>query len=446
MAQKVALTNEQLQEFKQMADEGVAKGQVAKHFGICYETVHRIAEENNIEFKTVKKLKKRILTEEQLQEFKRMADAGNTKMEIGTHFGFSLEVVGRIAKENKIVFQSGMPFQRRVLTDEQMEVFKQMADEGETIKAISNRLNLTRDIVYRIIKQFNIKIKPTPKNSRRKGYNWTDEKIQKLKEMYDSPDIKFRDIVLCFKCAPATISNKARQLGLVKRRAYEKLFTEEEIEYLKKNIGLKSMNEICLHLNRCDETIEKKISELGLINSYRFWASGIKSQMPDSDEFYNDIGNPSLSHAFLGRKYNVNGGTVSKWRQKLFGSFKVMRDTYLCKSTAEMDFEDILDEMSLAYIYQQKVNKWKVDYNLGFKTLVEIQGSYWHTRSQKNIERDKRKLIELTDAGYTVLVIWEDELQNKSDIKQKVLVSLYNNIQLYYGSLNLVNSKIEVSA
>lgn len=197
------------------------------------------------------------------------------------------------------------------------------------------------------------------------------------------------------------------------------------------------MNEICLHLNRCDETIEKKISELGLINSYRFWAGSIKSQMPDNEEFYSDISNPALSHSFLGRKYNVNAGTISKWRKNLFGSFKLMKDTHLCKSTAEMDFEDILSEMSLSYIYQVKIGKWSIDYDLGFHLLVEIQGEYWHTSNPKVINKDARKRNELTNEGYTVLEIWDYELKNKEAVKKKYLLHCIKIFNLTMGLLTL---------
>ena len=167
--------------------------------------------------------------------------------------------------------------------------------------------------------------------------------------------------------------------------------------------------------------------------------------MPESEEFRVDLGNPSFSNQYIGRKYNFSPVSVKKWREKIFGTKENMVNTYLNKSTAEMDFEDILKEMGLAFIYQYKVKKWKVDYSLGFNLLVEVNGEYWHKKLENVKEKDKRKRKEIEDEGYNLLTVWEKELKNKKKVKEKVLNCLKTCVLKYFKlSLNLENSK-EVS-
>ena len=97
-----------------------------------------------------------------------------------------------------------------------------------------------------------------------------------------------------------------------------------------------------------------------------------------------------------------------------------MTDTYLCKSIPELEVEKILEELDLAYIYEKKILNWKVDYYLGQKTIIEVQGEYWHNLS-KTKEKDERKFKELRDNGYVIIEIWENELSDKDKIKAKIL-------------------------
>ena len=97
-----------------------------------------------------------------------------------------------------------------------------------------------------------------------------------------------------------------------------------------------------------------------------------------------------------------------------------MTDTYLCKSTSELKTEEILEEMDLAFIYEKKILNWKVDYYLGLKTIIEVQGEYWHNLDKVK-EKDERKFKELRNNGYKIIEIWENELSNKDKIKAKIL-------------------------
>ena len=83
-----------------------------------------------------------------------------------------------------------------------------------------------------------------------------------------------------------------------------------------------------------------------------------------------------------------------------------MVDTYRCMSTPEIILKDILEELELSYLYEHKIGKYKVDFYLGFKLVIEVQGDYWHSL-EKTKEQDRMKKEYLENLGYTVLYIYE---------------------------------------
>lgn len=123
--------------------------------------------------------------------------------------------------------------------------------------------------------------------------------------------------------------------------------------------------------------------------------------------------------------YNVSSGVVAKWRKQRFGDFKTMINTWLHKSSAEIEFESILEELDITAEYQKKIDNWKVDYYLGSKIIVEIQGSHWHDELEKVIEKDIRKFNELQSMGYITVAILDEELKDRETVKEKVLSTFF---------------------
>ena len=315
--------------------------------------------------------------------------------------------------------------------ENELKRIKQMASEGQTLSAIAIMINHDRSTVKRLLKLHNIELKPTPKNRQGKTFIWNAYKMRHLKELYSSDQVSINDVAQEFQTSAHTILMKAKELNLHKVPvAYIK---KADKEYLRNNAGKKTLSEMGKELNMNPWTLGKQLTKMGI--SVR---CSKRLLPPETKEFNQDLINPSLSNAFLARKYKVHGSTIKKWRIEKFGSFKNMVDTYLCKSTAEMDFENILQELNLAFIYEYKFKQWKIDYNLGFNFLVEIYGSHWHDEIQKTIERDQRKNKDLTDNGFTVIVIWDYELQNKDNVKNKVLKTLKKCIDIYYKNMGFL--------
>lgn len=56
--------------------------------------------------------------------------------------------------------------------------------------------------------------------------------------------------------------------------------------------------------------------------------------------------------------------------------------------------------------------------------IIEVFGTYWHKRKEV-IERDQRRLNEYSNYGYQTLIVWEHELKDLDQVKNKLIT--FNN-------------------
>lgn len=246
-------------------------------------------------------------------------------------------------------------------------------------------------------------------------YKWTLDKEKLLKQYYEE-GLSNKEIAEKMGTTLYSVSGKAKELKLRKNlnKVYN-LLNEEEKEYIKKNSLKMSISQIAKKLNRDKETVSKYIKNNDLVTKHTLF-----SHLMKNEQFQKDFKNPALTHSYVARKYGTTDWVIRKWRLREIGDYKQMTDTFLCKSTLELKVEEILEEMDLAFIYEKKVLNWKVDYYLGCKTIIEVQGEYWHNLDKVK-EKDERKFKELRNNGYKIIEIWENELSDKNKIKTKIL-------------------------
>lgn len=131
-------------------------------------------------------------------------------------------------------------------------------------------------------------------------YKWTQEKVDLLKKYYEE-GLSNKEIANKMGTTVHSVSGKAKELKLRKNlsKVYN-LLTDKEKEYIKANSLKKSITQIAKDLNRDKETINKHIKQNNLVTKFNLF-----DHLMTNEEFVKDFKNPSLSHAFLGRKYNV---------------------------------------------------------------------------------------------------------------------------------------------
>lgn len=109
---------------------------------------------------------------------------------------------------------------------------------------------------------------------------------------------------------------------------------------------------------------------------------------------------------------------------KCFLSSRKNTDTWIERVTAEF-----LDHQGVEFVPQYSIGRMTADFYIPSKNLiVETNGDFWHANprvytdpdslhpiQRRAIEKDKRKLRQLSEKGYDVFILWENDLQNHKD-------------------------------
>ena len=243
----------------------------------------------------------------------------------------------------------------------------------------------------------------------------SSSQIDYIKEQYPILELTLKEISDNLGVSVETVRRRAKELGLErpKFRIYG-----DNLEWLKLNYN-KTYKEMEEYLNVDAETIRITLKEIGIKRStvYR----PFKLDMSDT-EFLSDLDNPKLTAPDIVSKYADKYGIgISRIHQlRKERHIKLQVDTLSRESSAEMRVREILDELDLAYIREKRVGKYHLDFYLGFKACIEVQGEYWHSKP-KRIECDYKKLNYLHENGYKVLYVWEDKIdESVNDILEFV--------------------------
>ena len=120
---------------------------------------------------------------------------------------------------------------------------------------------------------------------------------------------------------------------------------------------------------------------------------------------------------------------MAKKKGKIGKLFKKMKGT----SNLEVSFADLLDKLGIKYEQHFVFKKREYDFLLNdHNILIETHGCFFHCCKEhnpeakyafqrKNLKNDqyKVKLVKF-DKTYTLLVIWEHEIENKKLLTEKI--------------------------
>lgn len=310
---------------------------------------------------------------------------------------------------------------------------------------IAKKLNVNRNLIRQLIKRYGLKAK----KDLHFNQDFTDEELEALKYMA-TQQISLNKICLCFHRGKEFIEKTLKDNNiklmydptkpmssqvLIKCAAKcckssdedsnRNSLTEEELQSLPKLITNMPFLDMCERLNKNPKFIKRifYICDLNML----LWADAIKDYSYNKI-FDNDMMNPMMSNSALSRKYGLSYETIRIWRNEHYGKIDIRANNFYNKSSAEVDFEEILKTLDLAYFYQKDILGYKVDYYLGQKIIVEVQGDYWHTkaRNNRNVQQtDYKKKTTLENKGYTVLQIWENDIKNNPQKVAETVISVY---------------------
>ena len=224
-------------------------------------------------------------------------------------------------------------------------------------------------------------------------------------EQYSNPNVTQVEIAKAIGVNPSTLTRYAKSKGLFKTVKVK--MTSENKEWLRENYQL-PYKELREHTGCCDEVIRLALKDMGIDRNTPY--RPFKIDMSDK-EFLKDLEDPRLTAPDIVEKYKdkygVGESRIHQLRKQL--RIRLQVDSIHRESSAEKWVREILEELDVAYIQEKVIGRYHIDFYLGFKLCIEVQGHYWHNRPERKAT-DSRKRKFLSDKGYRVVYIWDNEL------------------------------------
>jgi very-short-patch-repair endonuclease len=237
----------------------------------------------------------------------------------------------------------------------------------------------------------------------------SSEQLNFLKEQYPKLELTLEEIAENLSVSVETVRRRAKKLGL--ERPKFKIYGDN-LEWLKSNYN-KTYSEMSSYLNVNEETIRVTLKRLGLKRTTKY--RPFKIDMNDR-EFLADLENPRLTAPDIVEKYKdkygIGESRIHQLRRER--DIKLQVNTLDRESSGEKQVREILDNLDIAYIKEKRIGKFHIDFYLGFKGCIEVQGSYWHSREDRK-SRDIRKKKYLEGKDYKVLYIWDNEMDKAEE-------------------------------
>ena len=272
--------------------------------------------------------------------------------------------------------------------------------------------------------------------------DWNDPKVkERFIYMYETVKLDiyiytFEDIMKEFNLGDrSTVKNVADRYGLEKRKQ----------EYYPQKSKLNYEQRLFV-LNNCDKYTNKEFEEMfsikertirEFLNKHDKKALKAdqriykKEDYLKNEEFKNDYFNLTYSDSYVAQKYGLSYKTLHSWRIEDIGDDRKRLARSLKKTEPESIFEDYLYDLEIPFFYEWKIDNWSIDYYLGQKICIEINGDFWHSRD-KDIDKDNRKKQYLESKGYALYSFTESEIINNKDYiyneLHKITALLYRNI------------------
>lgn len=109
---------------------------------------------------------------------------------------------------------------------------------------------------------------------------------------------------------------------------------------------------------------------------------------------------------------------------------RLLRDNYSGKtSLAESNMRQILDDLGITYVHQKNIKGKLFDFVIG-KTIIEVDGDFYHARPEKwpngpeypiqikTVENDKIKNEIAKEQSYNLIRIWATEVNTSETLKK----------------------------
>jgi very-short-patch-repair endonuclease len=190
-----------------------------------------------------------------------------------------------------------------------------------------------------------------------------------------------------------------------------KHISEEQLQYIKENYmktASQLQNETGVDHRRVAEIIK-------LLNLRKRHPGNTNRPLNKLSEYEKDLQDPLFSHAKLARKWQVTPEAIGSARKRR--GLGVWRTNQT--SVIEEQVMLLLDKLDIVYLRQYRINKWSIDFYLGHKICLDVNGTWAHAHTNV-IERDIRKANDLNSLGYYYFVVNETDLIDEQLLLEKL--------------------------
>lgn len=211
--------------------------------------------------------KQTILSPEQLEEIKKLCDMGHRHRFISKKLNIELDVVRQIVR--KLDLPVGLNIQRKtVLSEEQLEQIKDLFNSGAECVDIATKLNIGTTIIKRVLEELNLSL-----DSRVYPRNKTilsEEKIQQIKDLY-IPENGYYQICKKLNLTKTVMKRILKELNLpIYKREHPRnktILSPEQLQQIKTlhAEGYRTKN-ISIKLNLSPGVVKRTLTELNLIS------------------------------------------------------------------------------------------------------------------------------------------------------------------------------------
>lgn len=450
---KIQLSDSQIALLQKLVKENVSYSEMGRQLNRSIHTIQRFIKDYNIDMSEYDPINKKRghraikPTKEELTFIQNSINSGMGKLAIAKKLKISPEAFNNICNFYHIDMSKYMRKGNRtkILTKQEQIKLQAMLDNKIKYCEIANYFKINRNLIPTLIKRYNLNVEERTKPIE---YSFSSKEQSLILEMLNI-GFSYRNMASCLGKTLKTMKTYMANHDI----KIESRKNIKDIRLIAKYAILCSkMNDLSFP---DDLTVDTILMFPTMISKYPFselakkwnidwnslkriihacgWSKLISidafADYSYSKQFDTDMINPELSSTTIGIKYGLKNNTISTYRNKYYGDIKYRTNVFLNKSTAEIKFESILRQIDLTFFYQEEICGYRVDYYLGQKLIVEIQGDYWHNK-KRAIQSDKKKKEKLSQNGYHVLQIWEHDLDNDIEKVADTVISAYISLLL----------------
>lgn len=289
------------------------------------------------------------------------------------------------------------------------------------INELAKMLGASRAAIKRAAKELGYDTPVKRKNSAGVKVILSKGQVRKIRELYLSEFHSVEEISILMNLSEDKVRDTAQAYGLVKVQKVSWLTKDRKME-IRNWDGKKSISQLAREYGCTMEAIRKYMKKHGIDTTLHTQREdGTKNEKRVlTEEELKILSDSKLARWEVAELLNVSTKWVTDKRREFFGDNIFLRKDYTREySQAEKQVADILLDLDFAFFDHYELLGYNVDFYMGRKLIIEVQGDYFHSK-EETIVADEKKYDFFTSKGYSILYVQEHELKDQEAVYLKI--------------------------